>query len=315
MRLTNEFETVDLVLNEAINRQKQMKETTFIVAGSEGMGKTHFVLKCIDRLDQKIGTLTPIHNIAMELKTYFLALRDSSVCDRISLDEGKELMAMNHGDKKVKDAVQITTVIRKKRLISFLCFGNPTKIAHYFREDKVYGIFLMAKKTSDYTIVHYYTRTQFLRILDELKLTRSMNILSMLKHPPLFRAILRGSYTGRLLEAYENRKDANIDYQLDLLVDTYCKDETKISLQEACRQLDISLRTLKRIVPVDFIEAYRNKVNQVKFDKLAMEKMKEMLDNHSKKTNYTFVPKLPNVNNLLSNHINKRGKISPEITV
>lgn len=289
MKIGNFNETIGkFILNKAIQQQENMHDSCFLVGGMEGSGKSDFILQCIDYVDKERQQETPIENIAYTLTDFFLSLKVSKPCDVVALDEGKELMAMNYGDKKLKDAINIFTVIRKKRLISFIAFTNPTKVTQYFREDRIRGVFLLKKRKKNYSVIHYYTKNEFLRILSILRLQKNLNIASILKHPPLLVCYKKGAYEGRLKKAYENAKDDNIEKQLDNLVEKYkLKSDKKYSFAETCKVVSCSHSTLQKIIPLDFREKYRDSFGNIKFDESAINEIKNMVSIHVLTTNNT----------------------------
>lgn len=284
MKGGNFNKTISLVLDKAISEQNNMHDSCFLVGGMEGSGKSDLILECINYIDEKRNIQTPIENIAYNLGDFFLSLKTSNQGDCVSLDEGKELMSMNYGDKKLKDAINIFTVIRKKRLITFLAFTNPTKITQYFREDRIRGVFLLKKRKKNYSIIYYYTKTQFNKILSILRMQRSLNIQSIFKHKPLFICCKYGAYEGRLKIAYESGKDDNIEHQLDLLVNKYHKKDNKTySLTETCKLMDCSSSLMKKILPIDFRDKYRDSFGIIKFDDEAIKEINKLISTYKNK--------------------------------
>lgn len=258
------------VLDKAITEQNNENDSSYLVCGPEGIGKSNFVLDCIEYIEKKKGIEIPIEKICRNLKEFVVQLRHSADRELVVLDEGEELASDNQHDATVKAVKKIYSVIRFKSLISFICFRNPLKIHTYWREDRVKGIFIITKRGQ----LKFYTRTLFINILEEIK--KKHGGVKSIKQFNKFQASMEDTfkkYDGHLLEQYKQRKREGANNDIEELYEEFGLEERQYSLRAASKFLGIDIGILSQFIIRDPERVQKGQVIPVKWN-LAKTKMK-----------------------------------------
>lgn len=237
------------ILNRAVKEQDNENDSVFLIGGQEGIGKSTFLLHCIDTVDELKGRQTNIENVCRTLKELIVTLRHVLDEEQAALDEGSELASDNQYMGVVKAVKKSFTVMRAKKLIIYICFTNPLKIHTYFREDRIKGAFFITKRGQ----VYFYSRTQLQIIMEKIKKykssIRSISTITKIL-PPLFIDTFP-DYKGRLLEKYKKRKKENISDILDELYNEFGVDEKVYSLTQASKFLKVDDNLLRGYLKED----------------------------------------------------------------
>ena len=162
----------ELILDTLIKIQREEEQdATILIAGKEGIGKSTLLLWFIeywlDKNNIKITKATAeklvANHISLNIEQFIQNLNRLPSKSIVSLDEGKKLSSIRTAESIVKDIAEAFTVMRKKGLITIICFTNPTRMTYYFKEDRVIGLFLVVKRG----IIKYYDKERLNKIINE----------------------------------------------------------------------------------------------------------------------------------------------------
>lgn len=259
-----------IILDKAIEEQNNENDSSYLVCGPEGIGKSNFVLDCIDYIEKKKKIELPIEIICRNLKELVVQLRHSGYKSILSLDEGEELASDNQSDAIVKAVKKIYSQIRFRSIISFICFRNPLKIHTYWREDRVKGVFIIIKRGK----LIYFTRTMFVNILEEIikKHGRVKSIKQFNKFKPTMEDTFP-KYTGHLSEVYRKRKAEGAENDIEELYEEFGVEERLYSLRQASKFLGMDAGILSQFIIKDAERPQKGEVIPISWN-LAKTKMK-----------------------------------------
>lgn len=218
---------------------KEELDSIFIVSGEEGSGKSTFILKGSEILEEISGEQISIEYITRNLKEMIKYLKVTPKKGFIALDEGVELSSDNQWDPMVRATKRAFTIMRQKALICLIAFVNPFRLYTYFREDRLKGLFFITKRK----YIYYFTRTKFQDIMRTMK-KEGRGVKSVGDFIKLYgnKATFTDTFTdynGHLLKEYKKRKDENIDEVLEDLYFDFGVEEKLYTFRKACKYLDI----------------------------------------------------------------------------
>ena len=240
------YSWIEKLMKISIDKMQEEKDCVFLVLGHEGQGKSTLSLDLIDIYERIKNTRVSIDMVCFDLPELAKGLSKAKKGDIILLDEGSELSSMNTNKKDVVNITRAYTVMRKKCMLSIICFTNPSKLITYFRNDRVKGVFFIKRRG----IVYFYERKRFNWIMEELMTKKHKSIERFSKYNPTFRAEFP-KYTGHLLEEYNVKKDKGIDSVLDDLssnLDGLASGERNISSIKVNKILNINNEALSRLI-------------------------------------------------------------------
>jgi hypothetical protein len=182
----------ELILDIAREKQKDDWDSVFLVTGREGVGKSTFVLTCLDYL----GVKSCKGVVAMDGETFLNNLASADYNGVVVSDEaGESLFSRDAMSKVTKTLVKIFIQIRAKRLITFLVLPNIAYIDKYFRTHRVSAMF------------HVYRRGQYIAF------SRKTMEKTVFKNGyiPVKQRLKQGGYypkySGQLKKEYDILKD------------------------------------------------------------------------------------------------------------
>lgn len=206
------LEALEHIMKFRIAQQKKHQDTTYLVSGLEGTGKSQFCLWAADIYVEESGNPIDVSHITRNLKELFskvYKLREQP--SFITLDEGAELDGSNAMTKGVRKTKEKFTIMRKCSHIIMVCFVNPLRITTYFREDRVRGLFFVVKHGEVWFYSNNQDNPHLVTIIDSWRKDHDAKSLKFLKRyaPDM---ILKNipEYHGWLRKEYESRKDSNI---------------------------------------------------------------------------------------------------------
>lgn len=258
------------ILDKAMDEQEKENDSSYLVCGPEGIGKSNFVLKCLAKIEERKNIEIPIEKICRNLKEFVVQLRFSQHKEVAVLDEGEELASDNQHDAQVKAVKKIYSVIRFKSLITFICFRNPLKIHTYWREDRVKGVFIITKRGR----VKFYTRTVFINILEEIKKKHGgVKSIKQFNKFPASMVDTFPKYEGHLKEQYKQRKAEGANNDIEELYEEFGVEERLYSLRQASKFLGMDISILSQFVIKDPERIQKGQVIPISWN-LAKTKMK-----------------------------------------
>ena len=136
----SEFDRACLLLHIAIAKQQDFHDTTMLMCGIEGSGKSTLCLDFYQEFCRVKDISETMLNVSFSLKGFIHTLYNSNKKDFLFLDEGGELQSDRQLEGISKALRSAYTVMRKKSLITLICFTNPLRVNTYFKEDRVKGM-------------------------------------------------------------------------------------------------------------------------------------------------------------------------------
>ena len=182
------------ILDHALARRKQNKDTVLLVVGAEGVGKSYFILHMMDYLNAKISDL---HLNAQDFLVGISTLKKDSV---IVCDEGGDALDSRRTMSTINvDITKAYKVLRGLRSISIFATPELFSLDKYITYHRAHGLFYIYK-TGKY--VFYSGNTLKKTILTDYNQKR--------KRVPILNIRNSGyipMYKGKLLADYEPLKN------------------------------------------------------------------------------------------------------------
>lgn len=260
----NGLEALEHIMRFRIKQQQKHQDTTYLVSGLEGSGKSGFTLWAADIYVEESGNPIDISHITRNLKELFgkvYKLREQP--SFLSLDEGAELDGSNAMSKGVRKTKEKFTIMRKCSHIIMVCFVNPLRITTYFREDRIRGLFFVVKHGEVWFYSNNQDNPHLVTIIDSWRKDHDAKSLKFLKRyaPDM---ILKNipEYHGWLRKEYESRKDSNIFAKLkeDEEEEEVDDGETYLDPEQAARythRSNVTIKNLARRGQLPFIRVGR----------------------------------------------------------
>ena len=238
------------IIDLAKEKQGKDFDSVFIICGTEGTGKSHLGLNCVDHLGGNIK------NIALDKEDFIEVLSDIKDEDIVMFDEaGDGLFSRDFASKSNKDLVKTFMIIRAKRLITFLVLPTFFMIDTYFRKHRVRGLFYVYQRGK----VAFYDKQGIEKIM------RFGEKNHKITGRPAFRDHYP-EYKGRLLEEYKKKKAKKIKETLEALKpenqEKEKKQKEKELLAEEIMRMEAQGLTQQEIA--DIKQVSRKTINQTK---------------------------------------------------
>ena len=229
---------VEETLEIAKEAQKKECDTVYIVVGRERVGKSHFTLSCDDYLK---GT---VENICVDRKYMNETLTSIGKGGMFHFDEAADGLYTKDGMKTFnKEMEKLFMICGAEQWISFILIPDFFLLSPYFRKQRVVGLFYVYKRGR----VAFFDRTGIMRINTYHEKFHTPDIRG---GRPLYYDTFP-IYKGRLLEGYNQKKEAKIrdmvhEFSQKIIKPSYekSKKEKIIELyKNGYSRMDIAKRT------------------------------------------------------------------------
>lgn len=232
---------------------KEDWDTAYIIAGDEGVGKSHLGMHLTEYWDKKLnGSIREdlIKFIALDRRDFVTALKDVDQYNVLTYDEAGELSNLRQMDKFNHMVTQAYRVIRGENLFTLLILPSVFDLNPFFTTRRARGLIQVYKRGQ----FAFYDKKRLRRIIEinRYRKVKTPNVIS-----PTFRDWFP-IYKGELMGSYEEKKRrkmrATRQKLYDELVDPGMKKEAKLILkaeqmigkQKAAELFGVSTRTIYR---------------------------------------------------------------------
>jgi len=209
------MQRIKTILDIAREKQGKDYDSVFIICGSEGTGKSHLGLQCMDYLGGRV------ENISLDQADFIDSLQGSRDNDVIVFDEaGDGLFSRDFQSSMSKQLVKTFMVIRAKKLITFLILPSFFMIDVYFRRHRVRGLFYVYKRGR----TAFFDKKKMAKIIAYGEKGQNMWVAkpNFYDYYPI--------YQGPLLEEYKKKKAKKINDTLQSMKVANSKPDSKAGM-------------------------------------------------------------------------------------